>query len=123
MTRITNPIDPAPAWDSAGVSFSVPIPISDLNSGSVQAAYYQELQAGKSLQATKLQAEADVRTAYEHYALAVEEAQLFASELLNDSDRVYKSRLFKLEKGQVTLVDVLDALHASINFTWTITTH
>jgi outer membrane protein TolC len=112
LTRVTNPIDPSPAWDGAAVSISVPIPFSDLNGGPVQAAYHQELQADKVLQAVKLQAEMDVRTAYEHYALAVQEAQLFASELLIDSDRVFKSRLFKLEKGQVTLMDVLDAHQA-----------
>jgi len=112
LTRVTNPIDPSPAWESAGVSFSLPITISALNGGAVQAAYYQELQAEKNLRAAKLQAESDVRKAYQHYVLAVEEVQLFASEMLNDSDRIYKSRLFKLEKGQVTLLEVLDAHQA-----------
>jgi len=114
LTRVTNPTDPSPAWDGAAVSLSIPIPFSNLNGGDVQAAYYEELQAEKSLQAAKLQAETDVRTAYEHYTLSLERAQLFASELLGDSDRLYKSRLFKLEKGQVTLVDVLDA-HQALN--------
>jgi outer membrane protein, heavy metal efflux system len=94
------------------VSASLPITISALNSGAVQAAYCQELQAEKNLEAAKLQAEADVRRAYQHYVLAVAEVQLFGSELLNDSDQLYKSRLFKLEKGQVTLLDVLDAHQA-----------
>jgi outer membrane protein TolC len=114
LTRVTNPIDPSPAWDSLGVSFSVPIPFSNLNGGAVQTAYYQQLQAQKSYQAARLQAEVDVRTAYEEYTLSVEEAELFAGELINDSDQVYKSRLFKLEKGQVTLTDVLDA-HAALD--------
>ncbi|HUN57684.1 MAG TPA: TolC family protein, partial [Candidatus Binataceae bacterium] len=56
FTDITNPIDPAPHWDSAGASFSIPIPFSDLNPGNIQTAYYSQLQAEKSLQATKLQA-------------------------------------------------------------------
>jgi outer membrane protein TolC len=79
LTRITNPIDPAPAWESIGVAFSLPITISALNGGAVQAAYYQELQAEKILQAAKLQAESDVRRAYQHYVLAVDEVQLFGS--------------------------------------------
>jgi cobalt-zinc-cadmium efflux system outer membrane protein len=112
LTRVTNPIDPAPAWESAGVSVSLPITISALNGGAVQAAYYQELQAERILQATRLQAETDVRKAYQHYLFTVEELQLFASELLNDSDQIYKARLFKLQKGQVTLLDVLDAHQA-----------
>jgi outer membrane protein, heavy metal efflux system len=112
LTRVTNPTDPSPAWDGLAVSFSIPIPLSNLNKGGLQTAYYEELQAGKSLQAAKLQAETDVRTAYEQYALSVARAELFASELLGDSERLYKSRLFKLEKGQSTLVEVLDAHQA-----------
>jgi cobalt-zinc-cadmium efflux system outer membrane protein len=112
LTRVTNPIDPSPAWDGLAMFLSIPIPLSNLNKGDLQAAYYGELQAGKALQAAKLQAETDVRTAYEQYSLSVERAQLFASELLGDSDRLYKSQLFKLEKGQVTLVEVLDAHQA-----------
>jgi len=112
LTRVTNPIDPSPAWDVAGISFSVALPFSDLNKGAIEAAYCQQLQAEKTLQAVRLQAEVDVRTSYEHYMLAIAEAELFASELLSDSDRVYKSRLFKLEKGQVNLTDVLDAHQA-----------
>jgi outer membrane protein, heavy metal efflux system len=114
FTKIENPIDPAPHWDSAGASFSIPIPFSDLNTGNVQAAYYTQLQAEKTYQATKLQAQDDVLTAYEQYHLAIEETDLFAAELLKDSDSVYKDRLFKLEKGQVALTDVLDA-HAALD--------
>jgi outer membrane protein TolC len=109
FTRITNPIDPAPAWDSATITLSVPIPLSNLNGGSIQAAYYQQLKDTSALQAARLQAETDVRTAYEHYALAVAETQQFGMELLHDADRVYKSHLFKLGHGSVSLLEVLDA--------------
>jgi cobalt-zinc-cadmium efflux system outer membrane protein len=113
LTRITNPIDPAPAWEQAGISVSLPITVfSTLNGGAVQVAYYQELQAERALRGTKLQAESDVRRAYQHYILAVNEAQSFGSELLNDSSEIYQSRLFKLRKGQVTMLDVLDAYQA-----------
>jgi cobalt-zinc-cadmium efflux system outer membrane protein len=113
LSRITNRIDPAPAWEQAGVSASIPIPIfSTLNGGAVQVAYYQKLQAEKTLQAAKLQAESEVRRAYQHYILTVDEVQLFGSELLKDSSQIYKSRLFRLREGQVTLLDVLDAYQA-----------
>src|SRR5262249_55101372 len=102
-----------PAWEQAGVSVSLPITIfSTLNGGTVQVAYYQQLQAEKTFEAAKLQAESDVRRAYQHYVLSVDEVELFGSELLNDSGQIYKSRLFKLRKGQVTLLDVLDAYQA-----------
>jgi cobalt-zinc-cadmium efflux system outer membrane protein len=118
LTRVTNPIDPSPAWDSAGVSLSLPITISAFNDGTVQAAYYQEVQAEEVSKALKLQAESDVRKAYQHYLLSVDEVQLFGAELLNDSAKIYQSRLFKLRKGEVTLLDVLDAIRLSIISTW-----
>ncbi len=114
LTRVTNRIDPSPAWDSAGVTVSIPLPFSNLNDGNLQAANYTQLQAGVVLQATKLQAQADVRIAYERYVLAVAAVKEFEGEMLHDADRVYKARLFRLEEGKNTLVDVLNA-HAAIN--------
>jgi cobalt-zinc-cadmium efflux system outer membrane protein len=114
LTRVTNPIDPAPAWDSAGLALSIPLPFSRFNDGNLQAASYTQLQAGVVLQATKLQAQADVRIAYERYALAVAAVKEFEGEMLHDADSVYKARLFRLEEGKNTLVDVLNA-HTAIN--------
>jgi cobalt-zinc-cadmium efflux system outer membrane protein len=114
LTRVTSHIDPSPAWDSAGLTLSIPLPFSNLNDGNLQAAHYTQLQASVALQATKLQAQADVRIAYERYVLAVAAVKDFETEILHDADSVYKSRLFKLKKGQNSLVDVLN-VHAAIN--------
>jgi cobalt-zinc-cadmium efflux system outer membrane protein len=114
LTRATNPTDPSPAWDSAGLTLSIPLPFSDLNDGNLQAANYTQLRAGVGLQAAKLQAQADVRIAFERYVLAVAAVKEFEVEVLHDADRVYKSRLFKLREGQNSLVDVLNA-HATLN--------
>jgi len=112
LTRATNPIDPSPAWDSAGIIVSIPLPFSDLNSGNLQAANYAQLQAGVVLQAAKLQAQADVRIAYERYRLAVDAVEQFEAEVLHDADDLYQSRLFKMEEGKNSLVDVLNAHQA-----------
>jgi cobalt-zinc-cadmium efflux system outer membrane protein len=114
ITRATNPIDPSPAWDSAGLTLSIPLPFSDLNKGNLEAANYAQLQAGVALQAAKLQAQADVRIAYERYTLAVDAVKQFESEVLHDADGLYQSRLFRMEEGKSSLVDVLNA-HQAIN--------
>jgi len=114
LTRVTNHIDPSPAWDSAGLTVSIPLPFSDLNDGNLQAANYAQLQAGVALQATKLQAQADVRIAYERYVLAVAGVKDFEVEILHDADKIYRARLFELKEGQNSLVDVLST-HAAIN--------
>jgi outer membrane protein, heavy metal efflux system len=112
FTKVTNPIDPSPTWDALLASITVPIPLSNLNHGNLDAAYYQVLQSRKALEAAQLQAEIDVRTAYQHYRLAVMGTQEFGGELMRDADNLYKSKLFKLEKGSVGLIDILDAHQA-----------
>jgi len=112
FTRVTNPIDPSPAWDAVVASITVPLPLSNLNHGNLDAAYYQVLQSQKALEAAQLQAEIDVRTAYQHYRLAVTGTQEFGGALMRDADNLYKSKLLKLEKGSVGLIDILDAHQA-----------
>jgi len=112
FTEVTNPIDPSPTWDALGASLNVPIPLSNLNHGKLDAAYYHLLQSQKALQAAQLQAEIDVRTAYEHYRLAVTGTREFGRELLNDADNLYKSKLFKLQKGRINLIEILDTHQA-----------
>jgi outer membrane protein, heavy metal efflux system len=114
LARATDPIDPSPAWDSAGITLSIPLPFSDLNSGNLQATTYAQLQAEAVLQAARLQAQAEVRIAYERYMLAVAAVEQFETEVLHDADDLYKSRLFKMEEGKNTLIDVLNA-HQAIN--------
>jgi outer membrane protein, heavy metal efflux system len=109
FTKVTNPLDPSPAWDALVATITVPIPFSNLNHGNLDAAYYQVLQSQKLVEAAELQAEIDVRTAYQHYRLAVTGTQEFSGEVMHDADNLYKSKLFKLEKGSINLIDVLDA--------------
>ncbi len=114
VTRVTNPIDPAPAWDSLGISLSIPIPLSDLNQGPTEAAYYLQSQAEEALQAAKLRAASEVRSAYERYTLSEAVVVQFADEMFRDSDQAYESRLLELQRKTATLVDVLD-MHRAQN--------
>jgi len=113
-TATTNSLDPAPRWDSLGVQLQIAIPLSDFNRGAREAAYYTELQAERQLQAVELEAENEVRSAYQTYLLAAATTSQFGDELLDDANAVYKERLFKLEKNLVGLTDVLDA-HQALN--------
>ncbi|MGA7870571.1 MAG: TolC family protein [Candidatus Binatus sp.] len=113
-TRVTNPIDPAPAWDSLGISLSIPIPLSDLNQGPTEAAYYLQSQAEEELRAAKLRAASEVRSAYERYSLSQALVGQFTDETLRDSDQAYESRFLRLQRNAATLVDVLDT-HRAMN--------
>lgn len=114
VTRVTNPVDPAPAWDSLGISLSIPIPLSDLNQGPTEAAYYLQSQAEEELRATKLRAASEVRGAYERYTLSQAVVVQFADEIFRDSNQAYESRLLELQRKTATLVDILD-MHRALN--------
>ncbi len=114
FTHITNPIDPAPAWNSLTLSLSIPIPLSNFNRGQLQAARYAQTQAEHQLQAVLLRTETDVRGSYEQYILAIETVEQYATELVGDADKVYKARLYRMEHGEASLLDVLDA-HRAVN--------
>lgn len=114
FTQATNPIDPSPAFNALGLQLSLPIPLSSLNQGELQEAHFAQLQAEEALQAVQLKVESDVRGTYERYDLAVDTVAQYAKELVGDANQVYKAKLFSLEKGQTSLLDVLDA-HRTIN--------
>jgi hypothetical protein len=57
------------------------------------------LQSEQQLKAVELQAQSDVRAAYESYRLAQDTTEQFGNELLSDATSVYKDRLFKLQKA------------------------
>ena len=114
FTQATNPIDPSPAWNALSLQLSLPIPLSNLNEGELQEAHFAQVQAEETLQAVQLKVATDVRGAYERYDLAVDSAAQYAKELVGDANQVYKAKLYSLEKGQASLLDVLDA-HRTIN--------
>jgi len=114
FTRSTNPIDPSPTWDAAYVSLSISIPVSNLNTGPVQAAYYSIVQADQMLRAQQLRAESEVRSAYDRYGMAMITTEQYAQELLQDTDDVYRARIFGLANRRASLLEALDA-HAAVN--------
>ncbi|MGO9062483.1 MAG: TolC family protein [Candidatus Binataceae bacterium] len=114
FTQATNPIDPSPAWNALALQLSLPIPLSNLNQGQLQAAHFAQLQAQQALEAVELKVETDVRGAYERYDIAVDSVAQYAKELVGDANQVYKAKVYSLKKGQASLLEVLDA-HSAIN--------
>lgn len=112
FTQVTNPVDPAPAWNLLALTLSITIPLSSLNRGQLEAAHNAQRQAEIQLQALVLRAEIQVRGFYEQYILARAMVEQYAIELVGDASKVYKARLYRMERGEASLLDVLDAHHA-----------
>jgi cobalt-zinc-cadmium efflux system outer membrane protein len=112
-TRITNVIDPAPPWNALALTLSVPIPLSNINKGTLMAAKFGEAQADKAAEATELKAVTEVRQAYTRYNLAHVAVSQYSDELLQDADRVLDAKLYSYQRGSASLIEVLDAQRAN----------
>ncbi len=110
FTQSTNLIDPSPAWDGAFVGLSIPIPVSNLNTGQVQAAHNSEAQTARILRAAQLKAEVEIREAFERYSLAVDRVQQYSKEILGDAEEIYVAK--KQEGPSATLLEILDVQRA-----------
>jgi cobalt-zinc-cadmium efflux system outer membrane protein len=110
FTESTNTINPSPAWDAAFVGLSVPIPVSNLNTGQLEAARTSELQMAQFLQATKLKAEMEVRRSFERYSLAQDRVNEYTREILGDAEEIYAART---QQGpSASLLEILDVQEA-----------
>ncbi len=106
FTRSTNLVDPSPPWDAAFVELSIPLPVSNLNTGQLEASHTAELQTARILRAIQLRAETEIRKAFERYSIALDRVHQYTQELLADAEEVYTVR--KQQGPSATLLEILD---------------
>jgi cobalt-zinc-cadmium efflux system outer membrane protein len=111
-TRTTNQINPAPDFDLANVSVSVPLPLFNSFRGEYEAAVQTELQSETTLKSVTLKVEVDVRTNFQRYELAGARLAQYESAALQLAEKVLQARLISYQKGAATLLDVLIAQKA-----------
>jgi cobalt-zinc-cadmium efflux system outer membrane protein len=115
-TRTTNKINPAPDFDVANVSVSVPLPIFNSFRGEYEAAVQTALQSETTLKSITLKAEVDVRTNFKRYDLAGARLAQYEGAALQLAQKVLQARLISYQKGAATLLDVLIAQKADNDF-------
>jgi len=115
-TRTTNRINPAPDFDVANVSVSVPLPIFNTFRGEYETAVQTMLQSETTLKSVILKAEVDVRTNFTRYQLAEARLAQYESAALQLAEKVLQARLISYQKGAATLLDVLVAQKADNDF-------
>lgn len=107
--RITNPIDPAPSYNSINLSLSIPLPVFNSYRGEYQAAVATAAQAQVLLQSTELKAEVDVRTNFDRYRLARQQLAKYQGNAIELARKVLEAKLTSYRLGYTTLLDVLQA--------------
>ena len=99
----------APAYETVGVSLTVPIPVSRIYRGELDAAYTGVAQAEARLRATALAVEVELRRALARYEAAVSQLALYTGSLLHDAEQALAATLYNYQRGGATLLEVLNA--------------
>lgn len=99
----------APAYDALGATVSVPLPLSRVYRGELDAALASEAQGRTQIQATALKIEVEVRKALARYRAAVDRLGLYTGGLLADADTVLEATLYNYQRGGATLLELLEA--------------
>ncbi|HZR19538.1 MAG TPA: TolC family protein, partial [Verrucomicrobiae bacterium] len=108
-TSSENSIAPSPAFDSVGLSVSLPIQLWNRNRAAIASARFTAEQAQKQLEAAQLKAEVQIRQAVSGYRSAVERVRQYQSGILQDAAAVLEAKRFSYQRGQSTLLELLEA--------------
>jgi cobalt-zinc-cadmium efflux system outer membrane protein len=118
-----NTVSPSPAFDSVGLSLSLPLPLWNRNKAAIASARLGAEQAQKQVEAAELKAEVQIREAFNAYGRATERVRNYQNGILKDADTVLEARRFSYQRGQTSLLELLDAqrtaneVHSSYNDT------
>jgi cobalt-zinc-cadmium efflux system outer membrane protein len=112
LTRNTssqNTIAASPRYDSAGITFSLPLPLWNRNKAAIASAVSASQQAQKQLESAELKAEVQLRQAFSAYRNAEERMRHYRGGILGDAERVLEMQRFRYQRGESSLLEVLDA--------------
>lgn len=87
---------------------TISVPIFDRNQGQIKKAEIQKAQAEQELQATRLQVQTDVSTAYRTYAVQKNNIQQY-QRILQQSQQILDNVKYAYLRGGTTIIDFLDA--------------
>ena len=105
----TNEIAPSPQYDLLGLSLSVPIPVFNTLRAELDMARLANAQAEKNWQAARLKAEVEVRQAHARYESAAARVAKYKEGVLRDAASVREAKLYSYQRGQASLLEVLNA--------------
>lgn len=110
-SQVLNEEAPAPEYIGYTVGVGIPLPVSNLNRGSVRAAQLREQQAELQVDALEAQVRAEVTCAYNSYQAARARAKSFSTTLMDNARQVLDGKLYAYRRGETPLLEVLNAQH------------
>lgn len=110
-TRVRNEEAPAPAFNGYTIGVSLPLPVSNLNRGAVQAQQYRVQHAASEAEAARHAAQVEVVEAYNDYVAAMSRADAYGTEILKQVQQVLNGKMYAYQRGETSLLEVLNAQH------------
>lgn len=95
--------------NSAGVFFSMPLPINNKNQGEIERARREQEQIQARMRSLEQEIHAEVENAYEQYQTAKQLLERIEADLLERAKRVREVTDFSYRRGEATFVELLDA--------------
>ncbi|MBQ9474607.1 MAG: TolC family protein [Bacteroidales bacterium] len=110
-SRVLNEEAPAPEYTGYTVGLGIPLPVSNINRGSVKAANVKLRQSALQEDALKNQICTEVTCAYNDYMTALRRANSFNVSLMAEAKQVLDGRLYAYNRGESSLLEVITAQH------------
>lgn len=107
--RVDNEIAPAPSFTGYAAGVAIPLKFSNLNKGNVRAARIRQQQAEAQYQQIELQIQTEVMQSYHRYESLSKQVKRYEDSLLADARKVIDGKTFSYNRGEVSLLEVLDA--------------
>lgn len=106
---VRNEIAPAPAFKGIMAGISIPLKFSNTNKGELRAAQIAAKQSELEYEAIELQIASEVAQAYSKYTAACRQVEQFNAHLLDDAEIILAKKIFSYERGDTSILAVLDA--------------
>jgi cobalt-zinc-cadmium efflux system outer membrane protein len=108
-----HPVNPTPSFEQMTLSLSIPLPLWNQNRAGIAAARYTAGQTRRQLEAAELKAEVQLRQAHVAYRSVLDRLTRFRGGILTDAQAVLEARRFSYQRGQSTLLELLEAQRAA----------
>jgi Outer membrane protein len=106
---VRNEIAPAPAFKGIAAGISIPLKFSNTNKGELRAAQMATRQSELEYEAVEQQIAAEVVQAYNNYVISCRQVEQFNTGLLNDAELILKKIIYSYERGETSILEVLNA--------------
>lgn len=104
-----NALENAPTAKSFTAGISIPLKFSNFRKGELKIARYQETQAEEIVKKVQLQINNEMTQVYRNYESSLKQVENYENGLLQKSKDVLTGKTYSYQRGETSLLDVLNA--------------